>query len=287
MLKLGILIRDCTWQHRNMGSGKRAYDCLIAAYTILDNICRASQSDSPYLTSLRLAIMLWDEFHDELPGCCFMEEKCEALISKLAKELLRDLTLNTQKDYNAAWCMLGLNVSKVVKFHHGYKAGSMDILVDRVKLLVEEIQTSNLRYVTMGAANPDRHGRKVKASLLIPEMKWPDDFKAPKVLGTDDIPDTLLMMQMYNAIAITVGEKLAVDEDRRKAALRHFADTVAGAGYSVPAGPLLAEIDDFFANLKSLKQQWPDKVRELRSLYHPPAKPRAKPAPQPPDPSAD
>jgi hypothetical protein len=81
-LALGVLLRDCTWEHRGVGSGARAKEVLMAALVMLVHLVEREHTVE-YVRTLCTSLVMWRQWNDQCPGVCYSEERCEAMLSRL------------------------------------------------------------------------------------------------------------------------------------------------------------------------------------------------------------
>ena len=84
LLVLGHGVRTLTWEGGLDGRVTGAHAkkvltrCLVAQVQLLqDWECRTE-----YTRTLSVALLQWQPWHSSLPGCCFVEESCEAMLSR-------------------------------------------------------------------------------------------------------------------------------------------------------------------------------------------------------------
>ena len=77
-------MRTCTWAGRDAKTGKLAKDVLMMSLTLLMQLFKERATKVEYIRTLSIALMSWTDWMGELPACCFNEESCEALLSRMA-----------------------------------------------------------------------------------------------------------------------------------------------------------------------------------------------------------
>ena len=82
---LGWMTRRCAWEGRARGTGVWARQMLELSLVVLHGIPGRDPSGSLYCRSISAALLSWSSWHDELPACAYVEEACEALLSKLGR----------------------------------------------------------------------------------------------------------------------------------------------------------------------------------------------------------
>lgn len=102
LLALGVRVRDCSWGKRN-GSGARE---TIEMCLMLCEQLTPQKQDGNYKNAMRLALLLWQPFHEQFFGGAFVEEKPEASLGRLARKAYRDPSISTVPKYNDAYITL-------------------------------------------------------------------------------------------------------------------------------------------------------------------------------------
>lgn len=82
---LGVLVRQCTWEGRPDQSvkGDVARKVLEQTLAILVHLYSDWEAKEEYVRTIAVALMLWEPWFSNLPGCCFVEESCEAMLSRM------------------------------------------------------------------------------------------------------------------------------------------------------------------------------------------------------------
>ena len=90
LFHLGYKVRQCSWEGRPEGQVKGDTARSILEYSLLlqthlqgDWSCR-----TPYVRTMALALCTWQPWMSKLPGCVFVEESGEAMLSRLSSACL-------------------------------------------------------------------------------------------------------------------------------------------------------------------------------------------------------
>ena len=83
LFRIGCLVRLCNWEARKNGSATFAYEAMSRSFAMLVHL-RQDAEKVEYVRTLGIALLMWSPWESELPGCMFMEESCEALLSRMA-----------------------------------------------------------------------------------------------------------------------------------------------------------------------------------------------------------
>ena len=82
---IGLGVRDLTWDGGLTGSvkGDKARVVLLQSLSLMVHLLQDWGCRSEYTKTLSVALLQWQPWMDTLPGCCFVEESCEALLSRM------------------------------------------------------------------------------------------------------------------------------------------------------------------------------------------------------------
>ena len=89
---VGRNVRRLTWEGGLGGSAKGldARVILEQCLAIHTNVLGDWQCKSEYTRTLSVALLAWQPYYSSLPGCCFVEELGEALLSKMVSRMRRN-----------------------------------------------------------------------------------------------------------------------------------------------------------------------------------------------------
>lgn len=83
VFRIGYLVRCCTWEGRPRGSGEVAKHVLQETLVTLVHLLNDAHAKNEYVRTIAVSLMTWSPFLSSLPACCFAEESCEALLSRM------------------------------------------------------------------------------------------------------------------------------------------------------------------------------------------------------------
>jgi len=84
---VGHLVRTCHWEGRQAGSGKGARECTTTALVILLSLLGSRARGDEYVRALGISLLGWQQWNDNIPGCCYSEEVCKAALSRFTTML--------------------------------------------------------------------------------------------------------------------------------------------------------------------------------------------------------
>ena len=97
LLQLGFKVRECTWNGRPEGhvKGDTARSVLEHALLIQVHLLRDWSAGTEYVRTMSCALLCWQPWYSRLPGCVFVEESCEAMLSRMAAQCRRHPNITT------------------------------------------------------------------------------------------------------------------------------------------------------------------------------------------------
>jgi hypothetical protein len=84
VFRAGYLVRCCTWEGRASGSGSKAKQVLEDIFVLLVHLLQARSRTNEYVRTIAVALITWQPFMSKMPGVCFAEESCEAMLSRMS-----------------------------------------------------------------------------------------------------------------------------------------------------------------------------------------------------------
>ena len=108
MIALGKMVRSPAWDYQTPNTGHHAKT--VVQYLLILHVTLRDASHDPYITPMCLALMLWTPFHDRLPAATFVEERCEAMLSRLCSQTAVSKTLVTHGDWALAFKALNISL---------------------------------------------------------------------------------------------------------------------------------------------------------------------------------
>ena len=83
IFRVGYLVRCCTWEGRAARSSGNVRDVLEEVLLILVHLLQDNEAKNEYVRTLSVTLLTWQPWNSQLPSCCYMEESCEALLSRM------------------------------------------------------------------------------------------------------------------------------------------------------------------------------------------------------------
>ena len=141
-------------------------------------------SGTTYIGAINLALLHWTTYHDALPAATFVEEGCEAMLSRLARRLAIDQTAQGVQDYHFQFVSMG----KVIQVPHDLKDPGMSVelpekMATRLGFLFNCIKRGTNPFF------PRPKGAH-QARLIERLEAWPEDFTFPQSMQLLDVADT-------------------------------------------------------------------------------------------------
>ena len=105
LLRLGIMVCDGSCYHHTPGTGDAAKRCLQVSLYLIQKLC-PQHKDGGCKRALHLALRMWSPYPSSLPASAFVEEKGEALLSRLARAVGEDTSITSVDDYHNVFVTL-------------------------------------------------------------------------------------------------------------------------------------------------------------------------------------
>ena len=140
LFRLGYLVRRCTWEGRPGGLVTGAFaqeilrSCLAIQCCVLDDY-RAGQE---YSKTIAVALLMWQPWMSTLPGCCFVEESGEAMLSRLASSCKQNSTLRKFIDIRRLYVTLPAPSSQEHCSRGTVREQLVTILSSRLRGLIQD-----------------------------------------------------------------------------------------------------------------------------------------------------
>ena len=96
---VGCMVRSCNWDGRTYGSAIYARTALQWVLCILLRLSPDDAHKVKYIKTFSLALLMWTPWHSATPGCMHSEEGCEALLSKVTRDLRKHPTRTDHDHY--------------------------------------------------------------------------------------------------------------------------------------------------------------------------------------------
>lgn len=84
VFRVGWLVRCCTWSGREARSSGSVREVLEEVLILLVHILQDHDAKNEYVRTLSVTLLTWQPWNEQLPSCCYMEESCEALLSRMS-----------------------------------------------------------------------------------------------------------------------------------------------------------------------------------------------------------
>jgi hypothetical protein len=83
VFRVGYKVRCCTWDGRVAGTGVWAKEIMSECMVLLIHLLDDKQGKNEYVRTLAVALATWQPWMEKIPACCFVEESCEAMLSRM------------------------------------------------------------------------------------------------------------------------------------------------------------------------------------------------------------
>lgn len=83
VFRVGYKVRCCTWQGRPAGTGNFAREVMEQVFVLLVHLLQDKDGKNEYVRTLAVALATWQPWMNKIPAVCFVEESCEAMLSRM------------------------------------------------------------------------------------------------------------------------------------------------------------------------------------------------------------
>ena len=132
---LGCEVRRLTWEGGVGGAVTGAHarqlmqNCLAVQLHLTEDFRAAAE----YTRTLSVALLGWQEWYGNLPGCCFVEESCEALLSRMAARCDANRHVTSYDDMFALFVTLPPPQSEAQPTGGGVSQSLVYLMISRIR----------------------------------------------------------------------------------------------------------------------------------------------------------
>ena len=173
---IGRNVRRLTWEGGLNGTAKGVdarnvlEQCLVLHACVLSDWgCKAE-----YTRTISVALLDWQPFYSNLPGCCFVEEMGEALLSRMVGRQRRNRHVTTWDGT--------LQLYQTVPISQPTAPGTRGHIRKELAVLVR-----NRLYRTVMFADSQPFARVLSAQKAVWEKSLPDDLQLPSIPAVDNL----------------------------------------------------------------------------------------------------
>lgn len=174
LFNLGHKVRRLTWEGGLHGAVTGALarevleQCLALQLQLLDDWeCKAE-----YTRTISVALLCWQPFMSSLPGCCFVEESCEAMLSRMVGRCRANHQLTSYEDVLRLFVTLPLPRPRTTGTRGGLRQHVVYLFSRRVARI-------------LGAPGQQPFARVQSAKEAVWEDSYPDGFRFPDTITTN------------------------------------------------------------------------------------------------------
>jgi hypothetical protein len=196
---LGYLVRTAYWEGQSEGTGHCAREALQQALLLLHAMLGDRAAHNDYGRGLVMALLTWTSWHDQLPGCAFVEESCEAQLSRLGAACKRSHSSFTPEQVNDLY----LNVGPLkTTLHDTTRHPVASELLTRVRTNLQRAWRDGLEKVVTWV--PWKSGR-----TCVAREAWPTTLPVMRELG--DVSVEELLRNVHRTLgSVTGGPELTL-----------------------------------------------------------------------------
>lgn len=197
MFSLGYRVRTCAWEGRADGTvkgivakGVLQHCFLTQLHLLQDWTCKAE-----YTKTMACALLAWKPDYSRMPGCLFVEESCEAMLSRLASRVRAHPHLSSFRQTLDLFLTLPRARSVARGTRGGIRLGLVTTLVDRMRVPVQR-------------AGDVPFARLKSARVAEWERTFPDGFHFPDVIPAAFPRESLAGVFKYAVVHMTGSRQL-------------------------------------------------------------------------------
>ena len=175
LLSLGIKVRRLYWEGRLGGAvqGNLAKLVLEQCLALHIQLLGDWQCKAEYTRTLSVALLQWQPAYSRLPGCCFVEEACEAMLSRMVGRCRANAQLTSFQDVLRLFVTLPLPSTQPRGTRGGVRLPLVYLLTQRLRGLLQTPVGLHFARVQTGRQ-------------AVWEAQYPVDFSFPQ--GFADAP---------------------------------------------------------------------------------------------------
>ena len=212
LLLLGTEVRSLTWEGAVGGTvkGDKARRVLEVCLGLQVHITQDLMAKSEYTRSLSVALLAWQPWFNDLPGCCFCEEPGEAMLSRLVGRCVANPNVTAFGDVEMLFVSLSETEAMAQPTPGGLRKSLVYMMVSRVR-----------RFLRLPTAMLFPKLRNVKEGVW--HAVVPRGFKMPAAMTEADTRSSLQGV-LLSALTTLVGRRPAtqavIDQANRMLPLR-------------------------------------------------------------------
>ena len=185
VFRLGYKVRCCTWDGRTAATGGWAREIMEQCVLLLIHLLGDTDCKNEYIRTLAVALATWQPWMDKVPAVCFVEESCEALLSRMGHRCDVHRTLHGFDSTFDLFLTLPPPRREKKATRGMLKVGLVAVFAARIRRVVFAEGTS-LLFAAAGGA------REMHAVL---GAQFPEDFEFPK-----ELPQAMTKEHLENVI---------------------------------------------------------------------------------------
>ena len=169
VFSLGYKVRKLTWEGGLDGTvkGDLAKEVLAGCLALHLQLLGDWECKAEYTRTLSVALLCWQPMYSTLPGCCFVEESCEAMLSRMVARCRSNYQLTSFTDVLRLFVTLAPPAAQSPCTRGGLRQSLVYLLTQRVQRIL---------------ASP--HNQPFSKLMSAREVTWqsayPDDFQFPQ-----------------------------------------------------------------------------------------------------------
>ena len=185
VFRLGYKVRCCTWDGRSAATGGWAREIMEQCVLLMIHLLGDKDCKNEYIRTLAVALATWQPWMDKVPAVCFVEESCEALLSRMGHRCDVHRTLHGFDSTFDLFLTLPPPRRGTKATRGMLKAGLVAVFAARIRRILFA-DGSNLLFAAAGGAK-DMHA--------VFAEQFPEEFEFPK-----ELPQAMTKEHLENVI---------------------------------------------------------------------------------------
>ena len=198
---LGLKVRQCYWNGRPGGTvrGGRAREILMQALLMQAHLQGDRHAGEEYTRTLSVALLMWQPWMTQLPGCCFVEEAGEAMLSRLRGRSLNNPNVTTLRGMTALLLTLPRADDTPHTLRNRLRPEFVRTLTNRLRMLCADTRTYAFAELQ-------------SASRGIWRSRFPANYEHPGIMSADGFHDDRCQSILRGAV-VQLTSRTPVSED--------------------------------------------------------------------------
>lgn len=189
LFSVGNKVRRLYWEGRIGGSarGDLARSVLEQCLLIHVHLLGDWECKAEYTRSISVALLQWQPSYSQLPGCCFVEEACEAMLSRMVGRCRANAQLTSFIDIQRLFMTMPLPSAEPKGTRGSVQQSLVFLMTSRLQSLISNPASAPFAKVQSGR-------------LAVWQQSYPGDFEFPNVVALTTNSESRLRTILQTAL---------------------------------------------------------------------------------------